>query len=92
MDLSKNEEQLSKAQKVVYRFLKFRLRSEYELRDKLRQRKLPASIVKQTIMHFKAIGLVNDIQFALQWTSLSEWAGSRLDARHVSILGMSGGR
>ena len=63
------EERLRKAQTVVFRLLKFRLRSEKELREKLKAKKLPSPIIKQTIAYFKDLDLIDDRRFARQWTS-----------------------
>ena len=63
------EEHFRKAQTTVYRLLKFRMRSEKELRDKLEQKKLPGAIIQQVIGHFKSLKLVDDRLFARQWIS-----------------------
>ncbi len=63
------EERLHKAQTICYRLLKFRLRSEKELQGKLKERKFPAPMIKQTIQYFKDLDLVDDHEFARQWTS-----------------------
>ena len=68
-DNTKTEEHLNKARQIVYQLLKFRLRSEQELRNKLNQRKLPGPIAEQTIRYFKEIDLVDDNVFARQWIS-----------------------
>jgi regulatory protein len=65
----KNEERFRKAQQTVYRLLKFRLRSEKELQRKLSEKKLPRTIIKQTIRHFEDLQLINDRTFAQQWIS-----------------------
>ena len=58
-----------KARNIVFRLLKFRLRSEQELRDTLTAKSLPAPAVEQTIRYFKDIDLINDRVFAQQWIS-----------------------
>lgn len=63
------EEHLYKAQTICYRLLKFRLRSEEELQGKLKERKFPAPIIKQTIEYFKDLDLVDDRKFAQRWTT-----------------------
>jgi regulatory protein len=68
-DDTQKEQRLKKAQQIVTQLLKFRLRSEQELRDKLNQKKLPTLVVEQTIQHFKGIELIDDNVFARQWTS-----------------------
>jgi len=69
MDNKHNEKSIHRAKKIVYRLLKFRLRSEQELRDKLRLRNLPTPIAEQTIRYFKEVELIDDQLFAQQWTS-----------------------
>jgi regulatory protein len=63
------EELLLKAQNTVFRLLKFRLRSEYEIETKLETKKFPASVIKETIRYFKDLGLIDDTQFARMWVS-----------------------
>jgi len=69
MNNTNNEESIHKAKKIVYRLLKFRLRSEQELRDKLSTKNLPTPIAEQTIRYFKESELIDDAVFARQWTS-----------------------
>ena len=69
MDNTNNEENIRKAKKIVYRLLKFRARSEYELRVKLSTKNLPTPIAEQTIRYFKELELIDDVVFARQWTS-----------------------
>ncbi len=64
-----NEERFRKAKMIVFRLLKFRLRSEKELQRRLKEKKLPSSIIKQTIRHFKDCELIDDHTFAQQWIS-----------------------
>ncbi len=69
MENTNNEEGIRKAKKIVYRLLKFRMRSEQELRDKLSIKNLPTPIAEQTICYFKELELIDDVEFARQWTS-----------------------
>ena len=69
MDNTNNEESIQKAKKIVYRLLKFRSRSEQELRDKLKSKNLPTPIAEQAIRYFKELELIDDAVFARQWTS-----------------------
>ena len=62
-----------KAKNVCLRLLKYRLRSEKELRDRLTKKKFDNITVNKAIAYFKEIGLVNDAVFAKQWIE------SRLD-------------
>jgi regulatory protein len=69
MSEKENEELFSKARNSVFRLLRFRLRSENEIYAKLKAKKLPVSIIKQTIKYFKDLDLIDDRQFAYAWTS-----------------------
>ena len=59
--------EMSEALRYVFRLLKFRPRSEYELRQRLKRRGYPESIVKEILHFLKAKGLVNDLEFARVW-------------------------
>jgi len=63
------EESFRKAKNIVFHLLKFRLRSERELREKLAVKSLPIPVIEQTIQYFKDLELIDDYRFALQWTS-----------------------
>ena len=69
MGNKKKEELTCKARNTVFRLLKFRSRSEKETREKLKAKKLPVSVITQTIAYFKDLDLVNDSRFAKEWTS-----------------------
>ena len=69
MDSMNNKEGIRKAKIIVFRLLKFRSRSEQELRDKLRAKNLSSPIAEQTIRYFKDCKLIDDRLFARQWTS-----------------------
>ncbi len=60
-------QELKDAKQAVYRSLKYRPRSEAELRNKLREKSFSAPVVDETLEYFKTIGLVNDRQFSLGW-------------------------
>jgi len=68
MDTKAGERGFQKTRGVVLRFLKLRSRSEQELRDKLTIRGFSTSIIEQTIQYCKDCGLINDSEFARQWT------------------------
>ena len=69
MNNTNDEEGIRKAKKIVFRLLKFRMRSEQELRDKLSIKNLPIPIAEQAIRYFKDCELIDDRLFARQWTS-----------------------
>ena len=56
-----------RARNAVFRFLKNRLHSEKEIRDKLAKKKFDTQIITQTIQYFKDINLIDDRQFTQQW-------------------------
>jgi len=64
-----NDERFEKAEKAVYRLLKYRLRSKQEIRDKLSQLKIPAAIAEKAVRHFEELELIDDLQFARQWAA-----------------------
>ena len=68
-DNTNNEKSIRKAKIIAYRLLKFRSRSECELRDKLFAKNLPTPIAEQAIRYFKELELIDDELFARQWTS-----------------------
>ena len=49
------------------RFLKFRDRSEKEIRDYLRQKKAAPEIIEKIISYCKDYGFINDKKFAADW-------------------------
>lgn len=52
--------------KAVY-FLKFRPRSEKEVRDKLKQKKAPPEIIERVIATLSEQKFLNDLEFAKLW-------------------------
>ena len=69
MSLEKDKELNKKAKNAVFRLLKVRLRSEYELIEKLRNKNIPDEIIKETVKFFKNLEFINDRQFAKAWIS-----------------------
>lgn len=60
------------AKRIAYQLLKFRSRSEKEIRDRLRQKGFPSEVIKQTIELLYRFKYLSDSEFA------SQWANSRL--------------
>ena len=56
-----------KARSTVYRLLKIRLRSEKEIRDKLKLKQFPDETIDHTVTYFTQIGLIDDRLFAQKW-------------------------
>lgn len=64
--VSDNQE-FVKAKTTVFRLLRFRPRSEKELRDKLRAKDISTATLERTIEYFKQIQIIDDRQFAQGW-------------------------
>lgn len=53
----------------VFRLIKFRMRSELEIRNKLRSKHYDTAIIEELISYFKDLGYINDREFARSWIS-----------------------
>lgn len=60
-------EELKKALAKAYVFIKFRPRSEKEVRERLKQKEVPSSIIQQAIEELYQFELLDDALFAKQW-------------------------
>ncbi|MBI5872775.1 MAG: regulatory protein RecX [Candidatus Omnitrophica bacterium] len=58
---------LSKAKNCALRLIKFRLRSEKEIRDKLKEKEISPEAIEETIGFLKKTGLLDDVLFAKLW-------------------------
>lgn len=56
------------AKTSVFRYLKYRPRSEREIIEKLRGKDFSEEIIQETVSFFTRIGSLNDAQFACLWT------------------------
>jgi len=63
------EKLLKRACGYADRLFKIRLRSEHELREKLKIRDYPPAIIDQTVQFFREMDLINDRRFARAWIS-----------------------
>lgn len=61
------KEALTKAKNDAIRFLSYRPRSEWEISNKLKNKKYPIFIIEEIIYWLKEKNLINDRQFALMW-------------------------
>src|SRR6056297_222051 len=61
------KEALTKAKNDAIRFLSYRPRSEWEISNKLKNKKYPIFIIEETIYWLKEKNLINDRQFSLMW-------------------------
>ncbi len=59
----------SKARNSVFRLLKFRPRSEYEIRAKLKLKKFDEETINDTVDYFQKVQLIDDRQFARSWVN-----------------------
>ncbi|MCM8792556.1 MAG: recombination regulator RecX [Candidatus Omnitrophica bacterium] len=57
----------NEARDYVYRLLKFRMRSENEIIQRLKRKKFSDDIIKQTLEYFKRLGLLDDWKFSQIW-------------------------
>lgn len=57
------------AKAIIFRLLKFRLRSEHELVVKLAGKGISQETTRQVIDHFKKVGLIDDQLFARGWVA-----------------------
>lgn len=56
-----------KARNSVWYLLKIRLRSEHELREKLKLKKFSPDVINETIQYFYDLDFINDRTFAKSW-------------------------
>lgn len=56
-----------KAKNYAFLLLKFRLRSEQELRGRMKQKKFPAEVIEPTIRFLKDKKFLDDSQFSRAW-------------------------
>ena len=56
-----------KARQYVFRLLNYRERSREEVAEKLRRKKIPAAVIKETLDYFERVELLDDERFARLW-------------------------
>jgi regulatory protein len=61
------EESLKKAKDYTYRLLKFRMRSEQEIIQRLKSKNFDNITIERTVSYFKDIGLIDDFKFCQLW-------------------------
>jgi len=62
-----SKKDLSSAKKACFNLIKFRPRSEYELRSRLKRKGFEKEIIDKAIAYISKIGLVDDLAFARLW-------------------------
>lgn len=65
--MSVNVKGENRARGYAYRLLKYRNRSEKEIRDKFLKRKFAPEIINNVIEGLKKSGCINDLKFAQEW-------------------------
>ncbi|MDO8748190.1 MAG: regulatory protein RecX [Candidatus Omnitrophota bacterium] len=76
----------------VWRLLKLRLRTEFEIRDKLKFKNFAAALIDELIAYFKEKGYINDREFANFWIEgrLNKPLGFKAITRELESKGLSG--
>ena len=75
----------------VWRLLKLRLRTEFEIRDKLKFKNFSAALIDELIAYFKEKGHINDRKFANFWIEgrLNKPLGFKAIERELESKGLS---
>ncbi len=60
---------LAQARDYAFLLLKFRQRSEQEIREKLKRKKFPPEIIRETVIFLKEKAFLDDQIFAREWIS-----------------------
>jgi len=63
------QQELKKARAYAFLLLKFRLRSEYELSERLKRKKFNQEIIRKTIVFLKEKKFLDDEFFARSWVN-----------------------
>ena len=79
------------AKATVYRLLKFRSRSEYEIVAKLKDKNFDNAIIEQVVSFFKKCDLINDTVFTKGWIAsrLNKPLGLRKIQQELNAKGVS---
>ncbi|MFP4473287.1 MAG: regulatory protein RecX [Candidatus Omnitrophota bacterium] len=62
-----NRNPFTRAKTAVFRYLKYRPRSEQEIRRKLAEKDLSAAVIDRAVSYFRDLGLIDDQKFAIGW-------------------------
>lgn len=60
-------EQKRKAKETAFNYLSYRARSEKEIKEKLKKKEFPETIIDEVISDLKRLNLVDDFEFAALW-------------------------
>lgn len=82
---------LQKAKDYAFLLLKFRLRSENEIRQRLKKKKFDADIIETTLFFLKDKGFIDDNYFAKTWieSRIKKPLGIRRLKAELSIKGIN---
>ena len=82
---------LQKAKDYAFLLLKFRLRSENEIRQRLKKKKFDADIIEMTLFFLKDKGFIDDNYFAKTWieSRIKKPLGIRRLKAELSIKGIN---
>ena len=61
-------EELKKAQSTALKYLSYRDRSEFEIRERLKQKDFSEATIQETVGWLIGLGYLNDERFALNWS------------------------
>ena len=61
-------EELKKAQRAALKYLSYRDRSEFEIRERLSQKEFSQEVVGEAVRWLTDLGYLNDERFALNWS------------------------
>jgi regulatory protein len=85
-------EELTRARRDALRLLNYRMRSEHELRTRLREKEYPPDCINGVIAHLERLGLINDLEYArmlLRDMRLRKPSGTRLLKLELRRRGIS---
>lgn len=88
---AKDKGSLQKAKNYAFLLLKFRLRSEKELYQRLKKKKFEQSVISQTLCFLKEKGFIDDNIFAKTWieSRLKKPLGLRRLVQELRFKGIS---
>lgn len=88
---NKNKDPLQRARDYAFLLLKFRLRSEKELWDRLKKKGFDNLVVKETLVFLKDKKFIDDNQFSLGWieSRLRKPLGLRKIRQELKIKGIN---
>lgn len=89
--MRENKELLEKAKNYAFLLLKFRLRSEKEIRLRLKKKKFDQGVIEETVSFLKDKDFINDNYFAKAWieSRLKRPLGLRRIKQELSLKGIN---